>query len=165
MQATTKIGDQALLQYLEDLKERGARIIIGDFYEDVARRVMCQAWNSSMTQAQGYVWLLPGWYKDNWFDTDTLREKQNSLANITQSLNSTHRLEAEEDLMDPIIIDDVHMGRLPNCTTAQMIQALDGHFSMVQERFAADDKLMQTNVTVKSWKQKLNKKLNEINDY
>ena len=66
--------------------------------------------------------------------------------------------------MDPIIIDDVHMGKLPNCTTAQMIQALDGHFSMVQERFAADDKLMQTNVTVKSWKQKLNEKLNEINE-
>ena len=116
-----------------------------------------------MTQAQGYVWLLPGWYKDNWFDTDTLREKQNSLANITQTLDPTDRLHAsEEDLMDPIIIDDVHMGKLPNCTTAEMIEALDGHFSMVQERFAGDDKLMQTNITVRSWKQKLNEELNKI---
>ena len=127
---------------------------------------MCQAWNSSMTQAQGYVWLLPGWYRDNWFDIDLLREKQNSLANITQARATTHRLyEAdEEDLMDPIIIDDVHMGRLPNCTTGQMIQALDGHFSMVQERFAASDKLMETNMTVKSWKRKLNETLEKINE-
>lgn len=126
---------------------------------------MCQAWNSSMTQAQGYVWLLPGWYRDNWFDIDLLREKQDSLANITQSRANKHRLyEAEEDLMDPIIIDDVHMGKLPNCTTAQMIQALDGHFSMVQERFAARDKLMQTNITVESWERKLNEKLEKINE-
>ena len=27
------------LQYLDDLKDRGAKIIIGDFYEDVARKV------------------------------------------------------------------------------------------------------------------------------
>ena len=72
--------------------------------------------------------------------------------------------EPEEDLMDPIIIDDVHRGKLPDCTTAQMIEALDGHFSMVQQRFADLDKLMQTNITVESWKQKLNKKLNEINE-
>ena len=115
-----------------------------------------------MTQAQGYVWLLPGWYKEDWFDTDTLREKQNSLANITETLATTDRLHAsEKDLMDPIIMDDVHMGQLPNCTTAQMIQALDGHFSMVQERFAGPDKLMQTNITVQSWKRKLNDKLNK----
>ena len=156
---------KTLFQYLEDLKVRGARIIIGDFYEDVARRVMCQAWNSSMTQAQGYVWILPGWYKDDWFNIDRLREKQDSLANITENLNTTERLqESEEDLMDPIIIDDVHMGKLPNCTTAQMIAALDGHFSMVQERFAGPDKLTQTNITVASWKHKLNKKLERINE-
>ena len=127
---------------------------------------MCQAWHSSMTQAQGYVWLLPGWYRDNWFDIDLLREKQGNLANITQARATTQRMyEAEEeDLSDPIIIDDVHMGRLPNCTTAQMIQALDGHFSMVQERFAASDKLMETNMTVKSWERKLNKTLEKINE-
>ena len=27
-------------KYLDDLKERGAKIIIGDFYEEVARKVM-----------------------------------------------------------------------------------------------------------------------------
>jgi hypothetical protein len=36
-------------QYLNDLKERGARIIIGDFYVNSARHVMCQV-NFTSTQ-------------------------------------------------------------------------------------------------------------------
>ena len=145
------------MQYLEDLKERGARIIIGDFYSDVARRVMCQARRSEMTQAEGYVWLLPGWYKDNWFDIDTLRRKQNNVNNVTR----THRSQDEED---PIILKNMHIGELPDCSTQEMIEALDGHFSMVHERFAADDKYMETNITVGSWKAQLNKELEKINE-
>ena len=32
-----------------------------------------------MTQKQGFVWLLPGWYKDGWFDTDVLALKKSKV--------------------------------------------------------------------------------------
>ena len=38
-----------------------------------ARHVMCEAYKLGMTQREGYVWFLPGWFKENWFDTDVLR--------------------------------------------------------------------------------------------
>lgn len=40
---------------------------------------MCQAYRSKMTQKQGFVWLLPGWYKDGWFDTDVLALKKSKV--------------------------------------------------------------------------------------
>lgn len=40
---------------------------------------MCQAYRSKMTQKQGFVWLLPGWYKDGWFDTDDLALKKSKV--------------------------------------------------------------------------------------
>ena len=49
------------LQYLQDLKERGAKIIIGEFYASSARQIMCAAYKERMTQREGYVWFLPGW--------------------------------------------------------------------------------------------------------
>ena len=32
-----------------------------------------QAYREGMTQEQGYVWFLPGWYRENWYDIDRLR--------------------------------------------------------------------------------------------
>ena len=32
-----------------------------------------QAYTLGMTQANGYVWFLPGWFKDRWYDIDYLR--------------------------------------------------------------------------------------------
>ncbi len=52
-----------LLQYLDDLKKRGARILIGEFYESAARHILCEAYKQGMTQKQGYVWFLPNWYQ------------------------------------------------------------------------------------------------------
>ena len=63
------------LQYLKDLKERGARIIIGEFFERAARVIMCEAYKQEMTQKQGYVWFLPGWYQFDWYDVDAKRER------------------------------------------------------------------------------------------
>ena len=111
-----------------------------------------------MTQADGYVWILPGWYKDNWFDVDNLRQKQNRDNNLTMNMAMArkNRLEEEED---PIILKNIHIGKLPDCSTQEMVEALDGHFSMRHERFAGDDKYMETNITVGSWKHQLNQKL------
>lgn len=53
---------------------------------------MCEAFKQEMTQKQGFVWFLPGWYKHDWYDLDALR--RNGKAD----------------------------GFTPNCTTGQMIQ-------------------------------------------
>lgn len=63
-------------QYLKDLKDRGARIIIGEFFERAGRVIMCEAYKQQMTQKQGYVWFLPGWYKFDWYDVDAIRRNQ-----------------------------------------------------------------------------------------
>ena len=57
-----------------DIKMRGAKIIIADFYEPAARHIMCQAFKLDMTQTQGYVWFIPGWYKKDWYDIDLMKE-------------------------------------------------------------------------------------------
>ena len=63
---------------LRNLKSRGARVIIGEFFENSAQNVMCEAFKLGMTQANGYVWFLPGWYQHNWYDLDVLRKKSKS---------------------------------------------------------------------------------------
>ena len=57
-------------QYLQDLKSKKAKIIIGDFYDHAARQVMCEAYRQKMTSKEGYVWFLPVWFIDDWYDTD-----------------------------------------------------------------------------------------------
>lgn len=128
--------------YLRDLKERGARIIIGEFFERAARVIMCEAFKQGMTQKQGYVWFLPGWYHNDWFDVDVLREEG---------------------------YDDEFM---PNCSTAQMIEAISGHLTLIHATYANDDELMQNGTTVGQWKNTMNQELrrsrvtaNQLNKY
>ena len=85
------------LQYLNDLRERGVRIIIGEFFETSARNIICEAYKQGMTQRQGYVWFLPAWYQHDWYDTDALRE------------------------------DPGRKAFLPNCTTAEMVEVNHTH--------------------------------------
>jgi len=129
--------------YLEDLKERGAKVIIADFYEPAARHIMCQAYKLSMTQAQGYVWFLPGWYKEGWYDLDNLKGKPNYNEDNTSD-------------------EEVGLTALkypPDCTTSQMLQALDGALSLVHTNYAPDDSYTVGNITVAEWKGKLKKEL------
>lgn len=118
-------------QYLKDLKSRGAKIIIGEFFESAARTIMCEAYAQGMTQKQGYVWFLPGWFRHDWYDTDALRRA-----------NETH---------------------VPNCTTAEMIGAIEGHLSLIHSTLGKDDDVMQTGQTVAAWKSQLRESLQEKN--
>ena len=43
-------------KYLDDLKERGAKIIIGDFYEEVARKVMFPCKRIDNAKAKSKAW-------------------------------------------------------------------------------------------------------------
>ncbi|KAK2582228.1 hypothetical protein KPH14_004575 [Odynerus spinipes] len=60
---------------LQDLKQKRARIIIADVYDQVARQVMCEAYRLEMTAVQGYVWFLPLWLRPRWFDTDQYNQQ------------------------------------------------------------------------------------------
>ncbi|KAJ8020438.1 Gamma-aminobutyric acid type B receptor subunit 1 [Holothuria leucospilota] len=50
---------QDLSIQLANLKERKVRIIIGNFYESMARKVFCEAYKLGM-YGQNYVWIIPG---------------------------------------------------------------------------------------------------------
>ncbi|XP_054006339.1 uncharacterized protein LOC128891132 [Hylaeus anthracinus] len=62
--------DDVMKKHLQDLKQKKAKIIIADVYDQVARQVMCEAYRLKMTAAQGYVWFLPLWLRPQWYDTD-----------------------------------------------------------------------------------------------
>ena len=104
-------------QYLNNLKERHVRIIIGEFFVHAARNIMCEAYKQKMTQKQGYVWFLPGWYANDWYDLDMLRQNE-YLGNEQNTGPSSTYQEAA--------------AFLPNCTTAEMVEVviLALHFSV-----------------------------------
>lgn len=54
---------------MDNLKRADPRIIVGMFYKQQARRVMCEAYKRGLF-GEKYVWFLIGWYEDDWW-TDT----------------------------------------------------------------------------------------------
>ena len=48
---------------------------------------------------------------------------------------------------------------MPNCTTAEMIEALDGHLSLVHSNYAPDSQQLRGGRTVAAWKRDLERKL------
>lgn len=81
------------MQYLEDLKSKNARIIIGDVYDTAARAVMCEAYHQRMTARQGYVWFLPLWLSPDWYNTDRYNREYNETVhcNTTQMRDVSKR--------------------------------------------------------------------------
>lgn len=77
---------------MDDLKQKRARIIISDVYEPVARLIMCEAYKLKMTSVQGYVWFLPPWLRNDWYDTDSYNNKTEentpcSTAEMKEAIN------------------------------------------------------------------------------
>lgn len=112
-----------MTQYLLDLKEKKAKIIIGDFYDYAARSVMCEAFKQGMIAQNGYQWFLPLWFQNNWFDTD--------FYNSNKSYNQEN---------------------VP-CTTKEMMEAINGHMSLAYKFYGDDDDIMQEQKTIGSWKE------------
>ena len=52
---------------------------------------------------------------------------------------------------------------MPNCTTSEMIEALDGHLSLIHSTFADDDDIMETGDSVRQWKDSLTAQVGQIN--
>ena len=55
---------------------------------NAARHIMCEAYKAKMTQKQGFVWFLPGWFEKDWYDIDSLaknkRRRQTGRKNISK---------------------------------------------------------------------------------
>lgn len=51
---------------VKNLKRHDPRIIVGVFYEDMARKVFCEVYKQKL-YGKKYVWFLIGWYADNWY--------------------------------------------------------------------------------------------------
>ncbi|XP_046676612.1 receptor-type guanylate cyclase gcy-4-like [Homalodisca vitripennis] len=116
----------AMRSYLEEMKSRSVRIIIGDVYDSAAREMMCQAYQLQMTAYQSYVWFLPAWLAPDWYDTDRYNKKSDSSETVP-------------------------------CSTAEMLEAINGHLSLSHAAWALDNAIMQTKQTVGEWKENLKK--------
>ncbi|XP_046570868.1 gamma-aminobutyric acid type B receptor subunit 1-like [Haliotis rubra] len=51
---------------VKDLKNQDARIIVGNFYPQRGREVICQAFRVGL-YGRKVVWLLPGWFQPDWY--------------------------------------------------------------------------------------------------
>jgi hypothetical protein len=80
------------LQYLEELKNKKVRIIIGDMFDEAVRDVMCQAYHLKMTAKEGYVWFLPLWLAPDWYDTDqyNAHHSENVLCSTAQMVDVSY---------------------------------------------------------------------------
>ena len=116
---------------------------------------MCAAYKLEMTQREGYAWFLPGWFDNNWYDIDELRR----INNETDGTGFDHNQSQGGNIP---IFNDIKVGDLPDCTTTQMVEALNGHLSLVHANFAPEDKVIRGNRTVAEWKDALKEKMREF---
>ncbi|GFG38778.1 hypothetical protein Cfor_08233 [Coptotermes formosanus] len=58
---------------VRNLWRQDARIIVGLFYVVAARRVLCEMYKQKLYGKQ-YVWFFIGWYEDNWFEVNLVKE-------------------------------------------------------------------------------------------
>lgn len=132
-------GISYIRNYLVDLKERNARIIIADVFDQVARAAMCEAFKLGMTAENGYVWFLPTWLNKTWYNTTYFNEYNQERINCTteqmiESINGyltmTHAYFAgDNDTMQ----ENISVGQWRNNYT-RMCQA--GTVSIEQSNYA-----------------------------
>ena len=67
-----------------------------------------------------------------------------------------HQSDRDCSVSDPVLRNTTDPNDfMPNCTTAQMIEALDGHLSLIHSTFANDEDVMETGDSVQEWKDSL----------
>ena len=136
---------------MEGLKEKGAKVIIGEFYASSARIVMCTAYRLGMTQREGYVWFLPGWFEENWYDVDNLKILKATMIQegAEKPVDKNKGVEIDIENTNRII------GPLPDCTTSEMLEALSGHLSLIHKHIASNNQTPDVGnyKTVRKWKE------------
>lgn len=127
-------------QYLQEMKSKQARVIIVDVYDHVARDIMCEAYRLEMTARQGYVWFLPLWLNQDWYDPKSrdfpcTKEQMKDVSMSRHPLSRRH----EKRLL---------------IRARFRSQAIDGHLSLSHAYFARDSEVMQEGLTVGQWRRK-----------
>lgn len=111
--------------YLRSLLDSSAKIVIATLFEGLARAVVCEAYQQGLTPQNGYVWFLPSWLAEGWWDVDS---------------NSNAR--ATEGMLD-----------VP-CSTSEMLEFVSGgYFSLSNAFFGHDWDTIQGGGTVGQWRQ------------
>ncbi|KAG8222593.1 hypothetical protein J437_LFUL002585 [Ladona fulva] len=142
----------AMSQYLLDLKNKNARIIIADIYDDAARSVMCEAYHLKMTAYNGYVWFLPSWLSPLWYDTESYDASISTLVGKNGNDNDTLSSKSE-------------VGREQvRCNKTQMLEAINGHLSITHAYFAPENEMMQEGLSIGAWKKQYAKKCKDNNN-
>ncbi|XP_072029936.1 gamma-aminobutyric acid type B receptor subunit 2-like [Amphiura filiformis] len=77
---------------VSNLRKRGARIILGSFYEDKARQIFCQAYKEGMYGAK-YVWIVNGWYSYEWWRKDD-KNHDCSQAQMDEAVSGSFSMDA-----------------------------------------------------------------------
>lgn len=118
-----------------DLRSKNVKIIIADFYMPAARAVMCEAYRRTMTSYQGYVWFLPSWYPNDWWDVDFYNSSPDPQESRTQEY-------------------------VP-CSTDMMKYATDGYFVLSKTFADSDNTLIVGNISVGQYKKMYAKRVGE----
>ena len=58
---------------VRNIERQDARIIIGFFYVQAARQVLCEIYNRKL-YGKRYVWFFIGWYENNWYEVGLEKE-------------------------------------------------------------------------------------------
>ncbi|XP_074645062.1 uncharacterized protein LOC141914425 [Tubulanus polymorphus] len=124
-------------QYLQKIKEKNVKILIGDYYDYAARAIMCHAYQMGMTAKDGYQWFLPGWLTGRWWDTDRYNSHQKGTLHVKENVP---------------------------CTTAEMDIAVNGYMMLSKVYYDEDSAWAVGNVTVGQWKKNYRKLLNETTE-
>lgn len=133
IQGTLKNPD--VTEIFADLRSKNVKIIIADFYMPAARAVMCEAYRQRMTSHQGYVWFLPSWYPNDWWDVDYYNSSPRPKESRTQEY-------------------------VP-CSSEMMKYATDGYFVLSKTFSDSDNTLIVGNITVGQFKQMYAKRVGE----
>lgn len=137
---------------MEELREKHAKIIIADIYDNIARTIMCHAYNLNMIGEHGYVWFLPSWLAPNWYNTTHFNYLHNETVPCNEDdMYKVHFLMSRLINILNIFVDSVYY-----------FQAIKGYFSLEHAAFASDDSIMQENITVATWREKY---LNRISEW
>ncbi|XP_038076948.1 gamma-aminobutyric acid type B receptor subunit 2-like [Patiria miniata] len=72
-------------EQIKSLRQHDARIIFMGFYQEAAKYIFCQIYNSGL-RGPKYVWVVPGWYAAEWWLTASVTTHGCSAEQLEQLL-------------------------------------------------------------------------------
>lgn len=66
------------------MQEGDYRVVVMNTYPPTARRLLCQAYHLGRIHYPYYVWLLPGWFEENWWKEEEENDNKTDDVVCTQ---------------------------------------------------------------------------------